>query len=219
MTRGLAAAGFKVTAVAGAIEALEACTAWRPDAVVAAAAMPGMSGIDLAYAMSEHGVLADVPLLLSAEEQGDLARLEAYRAGVRDYVPRPFLDEELVIRVHRVAAPPPTGPRAGLHGRLDEIGLPTLLSLFEFERKSGVLLVLRAGRIARLFLAEGRILKAEVSGAAGDGPARVLAVLDWHDGQFEFTPTEIEGRDEIGASITQLLLEHARRSDEASRSS
>ena len=73
-------------------------------------------------------------------DEGDLARLEAFRAGVRDYIPRPFLDEELVIRVHRVAAPPTPTANPGLRGNLVDIGLGTLLSLFEFERKSGILL-------------------------------------------------------------------------------
>ena len=76
-------------------------------------------------------------------------------AGIRDYIPRPFLDEELVIRVHRVAAPQPaTNP--GLRGSLVDIGLGTLMSLFEFERKSGVLLVLRHGEIARVFVISQR---------------------------------------------------------------
>ena len=98
--------------------------------------MDGMSGVELAYAMSEHATLSDVPLVLTGDE-GDLARLEAFRAGVRDYIPRPFLDEELVIRVHRVVAPVAPVANPGLRGNLVDIGLGTLLSLFEFERKSG----------------------------------------------------------------------------------
>jgi hypothetical protein len=41
-----------------------------------------------------------------------------------------------------------------------------------------------------------------------------MRLLDWHDGQFEFSPAEITGRDEVGLSVTQILLEHARRRDE-----
>lgn len=219
MARGLEAAGFKVSAVANATEALEMCAVWRPDAIVAAAAMETMTGVDLAYAMSEHSTLSDVPLVLTGEE-GDLGRLEAFRAGVRDYIPIPFLDEELVIRVHRVAAPA-TSTRGGLRGSLVDIGLGTLLSLFEFERKSGILLLLRNGEIARVFVSEGKILKVESSTANGvvRPPAarpkdRLMRLLDWRDGQFEFTPAAIGGRDEVGVTVTALLLEHARTRDE-----
>src|SRR5262249_1189910 len=161
-----------------------------------------------------------VPLVLIGDE-GDLGRLEAFRAGVRDYIPSPFLDEELVIRVHRVATSS-TLTSPGLRGSIVAIGLPTLLSLLEFERKSGVLLVLRASELARVFVADGKILKVETTAAYGslrdrlkDRPKdRLMRLLDWHDGQFEFSPAEIGGRDELGLSVTQVLLEHARARDE-----
>lgn len=222
MARALEGAGFQVSTVANATEALDMCSVWRPDAIIAAAEMEQMTGVDLAYAMSEHATLSDVPLVLTGEE-GDLSRLEAFRAGVRDYIPRPFLDEELVIRVHRVAVPLTTGGAFGLRGSLVDIGLGTLLSLFEFERKSGILLVLRNGsgagsEIARVFVAEGKILKVETSQTSGLPKERLMRLLDWRDGQFEFTPAAIGGRDELQVTITALLLEHARRSDEASTS-
>jgi CheY-like chemotaxis protein/Tfp pilus assembly protein PilZ len=219
MTRALEAAGFKVSSVASATEALEMCSVWRPDAIVAAAEMEQMTGVDLAYAMSEHATLSDVPLVLDGDE-GDLSRLEAFRAGVRDYIPRPFLDEELVIRMHRVAVPIAAGGAIGLRGNLVDIGLGTLLSLFEFERKSGILLVLRQGpqassEIARVFVADGKILKVEASQGNGLPKERLMRLLDWRDGQFEFTPAAIGGRDELQVTITALLLEHARRADES----
>lgn len=213
MARCLEAAGFKVTPCASATDALAACAVWRPDVVVCAAQMDGMTGIDLAYAMSDHESLSGVPLVLAGDET-DLSRLEAFRAGVRDYIPKPFLDEELVIRVHRVVAPVAPLANPGLRGNLVDIGLGTLLSLFEFERKSGILLLIREGEIARLFVAEGRILKVEGSSGNGVPKQRMMQLLDWHVGQFEFTPCAIGGRDELGSSITQLLLEHARVRDE-----
>ena len=216
MQRCLEGAGFKVTAVATMPEALDACSQWRPDVIVSEAVLDdGMQGIDLAYAMSEHTTLSDVPLVLTGDE-GDLARLEAYRAGVRDYIPQPFLEEELVIRVHRVIAPTAPISNPGLRGNLVDIGLGTLLSLFEFERKSGILLLLRDGEIARLFVSEGKILKVEANTGNGAPKQRLMALLDWQVGQFEFSPCSIGGRDELHTTVTQLLLEHARTSDEQS---
>ncbi len=214
MTRGLEAAGFKVNAVDSVTKALEACEVWRPDAIIAAAEMEGMTGIDLAMAMSEHATLSDVPLLLTGDD-GDLGRLEAYRAGVRDYIPRPFLDEELVIRTHRAATPQSPLGNVGLRGSLVDIGLGTLLSLFEFERKSGILLLLRNGEVARMFVSEGRVLKVEANSAVGTPRDRLMRVLDWGDGHFEFSPCAIGGLDEVNAPITQILLEHARTADES----
>jgi CheY-like chemotaxis protein len=214
MGRCLEDAGFKVSAVAIATEVLEMCSVWRPDVIVAAAAMETMTGVDLAYAMSEHSTLSDVPLVLTGEE-GDLGRLDAFRAGVRDYIPIPFLDEELIIRVHRIAVPSQSTAQ-GLRGNLVDIGLGTLLSLFEFERKSGILLLLRNGEVARIFVSEGKILKVEQTSTNGvvKPKDRLMRLLDWRDGQFEFTPAAIGGRDEVGVTVTALLLEHARTRDE-----
>ena len=213
MTRALEAAGFKVTAVDGVPEALQACETWRPDAIVAAGGdMDGMTGVDFAYAIGEHSTLSDVPLILTGDDT-DLGRLEAFRAGVRDYIPRPFLDEELVIRVHRVATPQTPTSNPGMRGSLVDLGLGTLLSLFEFERKSGILLVVRAGEIGRLFVSEGRVLKVE--GVGGAPRERLMRLLDWRDGHFEFSPCAIGGRDEVGVSVTQILLQHAQTSDES----
>lgn len=214
MARALEAAGFKVTQVTSVPDALQACTVWRPDAIVSASHMEGMTGVDLTYAMSEHATLSDVPILLTGDDP-DLGRLEAFRAGVRDYIPKPFLDEELVIRTHRAAAPQASGQTSGLRGALGDISLGTLLSLFEFERKSGVLLMLHEGDIARVFVSEGRVLKVEASRGGITPRDRLMRLLDWRGGHFEFSPCAVGGRDEIGVPITQILLEHARRSDEA----
>src|SRR5215468_2587378 len=88
MKRALENAGFKVTAVPNPMLALESCAVHRPDAIVAAGTLGAMSGTDFAYAMSEHATLSDVPLVLTGDD-GDHSRLEAFRAGVRDYIPTP----------------------------------------------------------------------------------------------------------------------------------
>ncbi len=212
LVRSLEVAGFKVTPVTSATEALAACAETPPDTIVASAHMEGMTGIDLAYAMSEHASLSDVPLVLVGDDS-DLGRLEAFRAGVHDYIPKPFLDEELVIRIHRAAAPLTPRSSNGLRGSLTDIGLGTLLSLFEFERKSGVLLVLRGGELARVFVADGRVLKVEGSGS-NLPKERMMRLLDWRDGHFEFSPADVGGKDELQTTVTSLLLEHARRRDE-----
>ncbi|HEY0191181.1 MAG TPA: DUF4388 domain-containing protein, partial [Kofleriaceae bacterium] len=98
------------------------------------------------------------------------------------------------------------------------IGMGTLLSLLEFERKSGVLLVLRTIELARVFIANGKILKVETTTGNAVPKDRLMRLLDWRDGQFEFSPADIGGIDELGLSVTQILLEHAKIHDEQQRS-
>jgi CheY-like chemotaxis protein len=117
----------------------------------------------------------------------------------------------------RASPPPlPLETRTALTGVLEQFGLSSVLVLLDLERKSGVTAVTgRAGR-GRVYVREGRVIRAIVEGA-GDGRTGALAVyelLTWSDGHFEFHPGDVEGADEIGSSTSFLLMEGARLQDE-----
>jgi DNA-binding response OmpR family regulator len=214
----LETAGFTVEAFHDGAEVYRAASSQTPDIIIAATAMPLMDGLTLVRQLSVHPRLSSVPVVLTSDDPSDLTRLEAFRLGVRDYISKPFHEEELVIRIHRVAVSAPRGSAesAMLRGNLAEISIGTLLSLLEFERKSGILVVLTDNEAARLFVAEGRVVKVE-SPRDGSARERLMVCLDWTHGEFEFTGCEVVGTDELGQATTQLLLEHARLSDERKR--
>ena len=217
LTRALTNAGFVVDAQSDGRSALLACEQMRPDLVVTASALPLLSGAQLVRRLALHPALVNVPVVMIGEDNTDLGRLEAYRLGVREYIPKPFLDEELVIRLHRLMSQQQTAEvSASLRGALADVAVGTLLSLFEFERKSGLLLLMNDGDVARLFISEGAVIKVD-AGTGGTPRDRLLSALDWATGQFEFTSCAVQGEDEIGIPTTHLLLEHARRSDESPR--
>lgn len=210
-------AGFIVDAFPDAAEALAAC-AQPPEVVVTAVEMEGMDGWTLFRAMAANPRLDHVPVVFISDDPSDMTRLQAYRLGVRDYITRPFIEEELVIRLGRLVGHDPrgSGETTMLSGSLGEISIPTLLSLLDFERKSGILLLLSDHhQAARLFVAEGRIVKVEAGDPEDPPRERLMSVLDWTSGTFEFTSCEVVGSDEIGANTSALLLEHARIRDEA----
>lgn len=136
---------------------------------------------------------------------------------------------------------------SGISGSLDQLGLASLLTILEMERKTGILLVRRGSQSARLYCKEGRILAARLFGAnkatatgsyapvfhpekARAAPPEadesainvgmssleaVYTLLGFTDGHFNFTAMPVSVADEIGLRTTHLLLEGARRSDEA----
>lgn len=115
----------------------------------------------------------------------------------------------------RLAAP----ARSILRGELDNVGLPTLLTICEMERRSGMLIVQRGRQLGRLFVRDGRVVRARVEGprrsGGGSGLEAVMHMLAWPDGQFELWRATVDGPDELDASTTYLLMEAARRADEA----
>lgn len=212
-------AGFVVEVWANGADALRTCAAHAPDVLVAAVRMPGLDGLALLRTMATDPALAGVPVVLTADDPSDLLRLEAYRLGASDYITKPFHEEELVIRVRRVAlrAVRSIDHESTLRGGLRDISLGTLLSLLEFERKSGIALVQVPGQLARLFVSNGRVVKVEADGITAEPRATMMTLLDWDHGSFEFITCEVAGKDELDMPTSQMLLEHARRRDESSR--
>ncbi|MSP61566.1 MAG: DUF4388 domain-containing protein [Myxococcales bacterium] len=102
-----------------------------------------------------------------------------------------------------------------LTGQLSRIRVPSLLSLFEMERMSGVLRLSRGDQDALIHVLAGRLIDVE---AGGRPPKEVLArLIQWDEGVFEFTLGAVERPDRIGMSTTALLIDLARAADEASR--
>ncbi len=115
---------------------------------------------------------------------------------------------------------PRSEPGLGLTGSLTQVGVPSLLTLLEMERKTGVLVVTREtpDSLARVHLRQGRVVRAELEGAdAPVGAALIYMLVSWREGAFAFNTIEVDVEDTVQASTTHLLIEGARRLDEQGR--
>ncbi len=103
-----------------------------------------------------------------------------------------------------------------MSGNLEEIPLPDLLQLFGTSRKAGVLVLRSAGREGRIYLSDGRIRFAELSGLTSAAPLKILyRMLGWQTGSFALDPPdtrEFEGA--IDVSAQEVLMEGFRQQDE-----
>ncbi len=103
-----------------------------------------------------------------------------------------------------------------LRGSLGQVGLPSILSFLEMERRSCRVNVEVAGEVSEIFMRDGQVV--DVTTADEDPPRRVLeGLLDVDVGAFEISFREVDAPDRVATSTTNLLLEAARRSDEAAR--
>ncbi|HMF41154.1 MAG TPA: DUF4388 domain-containing protein [Polyangia bacterium] len=110
-----------------------------------------------------------------------------------------------------------TGDDAGLRGRLEQFGLATVLTFLDLERRSGQVLVVTRDKVGRVWLRGGRVVSARIEGSRRVNRAAVYELLSWDRGRFAFTQADMVGAvDEINAPTTLLLVEAARRADEAS---
>jgi hypothetical protein len=106
--------------------------------------------------------------------------------------------------------------RAVLRGDLDQIGLSTILTILEMERRSGLLVVKHARQTVRIEVREGQAVRARMEGLRKPtGAEAVYEALAWTEGQFQLFGVKVAGRDEIGLRTTFLLMEGMRRIDVA----
>ncbi len=101
VTRGLTAAGFDVTAVAGGAQALAVFDAVRPAVVVTDLTMPGMDGFELVRTLRVRQV--GVPVLVISARDSAQDRAAALAAGCDSYLVKPFGLAELRDRVTALA--------------------------------------------------------------------------------------------------------------------
>ena len=99
-----AAAQFDVVAHQNGVEAWQSLSSrdGAPDAVVTESMLPGIDGVTLLRRMRDNDELADVPVVLLTDRGLESDLVEAFEAGVDDYVTKPFSPNELLARVRRL---------------------------------------------------------------------------------------------------------------------
>ncbi len=236
--------GHLVTLSGDAKGALACAIKVPPEVVVTSVTLPAIDGWSWVERLRTMPDMSFTPVIFLSALSGDPAEIRGFELGLDECLPKPFRVEDLEQMVatvlsrardgssskgaaarKRVRSSIPEKPSAShrplsvVRGLLDEISLPSLLTVLEMERKTGILLLEKKDLSARLFLSKGRIIRAEV-----DGPQRCSAavavyhVLTWTDGQFDFLVGDVGGIDEIQTSTTYLLMEGARRIDELNHS-
>jgi DNA-binding response OmpR family regulator len=218
LSTALDIAGFAVATATKGMEAIGACLSKTPDVVLVERDMPVVDGLHVLQEMGRHTELAGVPVMMMGNDASDIVRLQALQLGAVDFIPKPFTVLEIILRARRWArASQRDIDRVVLRGTLAEVGLPSLLTMFEQERKTGQLSVTRDHFVAWIDVVEGKIVRARSNEIDADSHQIMMSVLDWKDGYFELSSGAVQVQPELDRSITHLLLDHAQRRDEAQR--
>lgn len=230
--------GYEIVTATDGFEGLLAAAKQKPDLIISDVSMPRVDGWAFVRQLRAKPEFAFVPVLFLTALGTDEDRIRGFKLGADDYMSKPFRFDELELRVENVlkrsrqidqqrasvTAPPTHTPSSGvkpigIHGQLEHLGLSSVLTILEMERKSGVLVLTHpGGELGRVFLREGRVIRVRIDGK--DEPKNDRAVyhlLSWEAGRFEFTAFEVDMADEVTQSTTSLLMEGARRMDEARR--
>ena len=95
----LVQAGYETSSALTCAQALERFQAAPPDAVLLDVNLPDGDGFSLLGKLRENG---DVPVLFLSARDEDADRLQGLGLGADDYITKPFLPQELLLRLHAV---------------------------------------------------------------------------------------------------------------------
>src|ERR1041384_6551704 len=87
---------------ADGVEGLAVATREKPDIIVLDFTMPIMDGYEMLTRLKSHPDLKMIPVIMLTAEAGRESVMKIARMGVRDYLVKPFKEEQVVDRVSRV---------------------------------------------------------------------------------------------------------------------
>lgn len=117
--------GFDVSVAKDGAEGLQKALHEDPDLIIVDLMMPVVSGLDLIRTLTKEG--RDTPCILITAYGSERLAVETFRAGVRDYIIKPFKDVELLEAVHRVLPDAGQGPASPVYPRHTSQQLETRL--------------------------------------------------------------------------------------------
>ena len=96
--------GYEVTTVDDGLEALDVLRSEVYDLIILDLFMPKRSGFEVVEQMRED-LNISTPVLILSRSHLDEAINKAYTAGANDFIVKPFMPEELVLKITRMLAP------------------------------------------------------------------------------------------------------------------
>ena len=82
-------------------EGLAAAAREKPDLIILDVTMPIMDGVTMLTKLKEDAALKTIPVIMLTAESGRDNVLHIARLGVRDYLVKPFKEEQLIEKISR----------------------------------------------------------------------------------------------------------------------
>jgi len=231
--------GYDITNVGDGEQGLKTATSVIPDVIIMNAAAPKLDIANFIHTLRTRPESALVPVLFIGEQDPVEKQIQGFQLGSDDFLHQPLEPRDLELRIAvanklRQKAENTLRPKVdpnqadfsspgimtAFKGTLDQIGLPSILSLVDMERKTGMLvLILEPGKEkARIYFSEGRVLRASYDKKPSPKNAELIYELLAHtEGKFEFRNAMVDPKDEVHSPTARLLLEGARLIDEGRR--
>lgn len=222
----LARGSFAVEPAADAAAAIEILATQVVDLVICDTDLPDTSGLALYRRLTQEHRLRHIPFVFLSADRAVATKVAALRAGADDYMVKPCDVAELVARAEALVGRQRRMRDAlrarsySLAGDFHALAFSDLVSTIEMGRRSGVLSVVTAQAMGRVYFDRGALVHATFGNLTGE--LAFHRIFSEPRGQFEFTPGECPVAQDgwtIAESVTGLIMESARILDDEARTS
>lgn len=94
--------GFEVVSAESGEEGLRQVAAKRPDLIVLDAMMPELDGFEVLHRLKQDAATAGIPVIMLTARKQERDIVSALSSGARDYLVKPFMPEELIMRIRNL---------------------------------------------------------------------------------------------------------------------
>jgi response regulator RpfG family c-di-GMP phosphodiesterase len=142
---------------------------------------------------------------------------KAFELGATDFLTKPVSADLLVAKLKQIIEREATrgGPARGVAGSLQEMGLPEMVQVLWYGRKTGSLKIRSGANSGEIHFVAGAIFNALWANLRGE--EAFFAMLALAEGEFSLDPNFTAPQQVMQDSPEALLLEGMRRLDEAGR--
>src|SRR3990172_1939263 len=92
-------AGYSVVRAADGVEAMERVRQSPPDLILLDILMPGRDGLDVLRSLRQNPETSQIPVIMLTQKAQVEDRVKGLEWGADDYVPKPFVAQELLVRI------------------------------------------------------------------------------------------------------------------------
>jgi DNA-binding response OmpR family regulator len=94
--------GFDVVSADSGEAGLKQVAAKRPDLIVLDAMMPELDGFEVLRRLKQDTATAAIPVIMLTARKQESDIVSALSSGARDYLVKPFMPEELIMRIRNL---------------------------------------------------------------------------------------------------------------------
>jgi DNA-binding response OmpR family regulator len=94
--------GFEVVSAESGEDGLKQVAVKRPDLIVLDAMMPEIDGFEVLRRLKEDAATATIPVIMLTARKQESDIVSALSSGARDYLVKPFMAEELIMRIRNL---------------------------------------------------------------------------------------------------------------------